>query len=169
MDGDHSLARCQAVTEVVQHTVFSQLRSQGVLLEGMILKPNMVIPGKNCPESATGSVTADAIADATIACLLRTVPAAVPGVAFLSGGQTPIHATERLNAMHVRFEKRFGKRFGKQPPWALTFSFSRALQQTVLAMWAGDEANAQAAQQELLDRAHCNRAARRGAYRAGME
>jgi len=161
MDGDHSLARCRVVTEAVQHAVFAQLHSQRVLLEGIILKPSMIVPGTRSTESAAGSVTAEMIAEATVGCLLRTVPAAVPGVAFLSGGQTPERATERLNAMHVRFKTRL--------PWAVTFSFSRALQQPVLAIWHGAAANAQAAQRALLQRAQCARAARRGTYAPSME
>ncbi|MBA3936705.1 MAG: fructose-bisphosphate aldolase class I [Planctomycetes bacterium] len=152
MDGDHSLARCRTVTETVQHAVFAQLRSQRVLLEGIILKPNMVLPGTDSAES----VTTDMIAEATIGALLRTVPAAVAGVAFLSGGQTPERATVRLNAMHVRYAACL--------PWALTFSFSRALQQPVLEIWRGAADNAQAAQRALLQRALCNHAARRGTY-----
>lgn len=161
MDGDHSLARCREVTETVLHAVFAQLQSQRVLLEGIILKPNMVLPGTRSTESAAGSVSAGMIAEATIGSLLRTVPAAVPGVAFLSGGQTPQQATERLNAMHVHF--------GTRLPWTVTFSFSRALQQPVLDIWHGDAANTQAAQRILQQRAQCNHAARRGAYLPSME
>ena len=161
MDGDHSLARCREVTVTVLHAVFAQLHSQRVLLEGIILKPNMVVPGTRSTESAAGSVSAGMIAEATIGCLWRTVPAAVPGVAFLSGGQTPEQATERLNAMHVHF--------GTRLPWAVTFSFSRALQQPVLAIWRGDAANTEAAQRALQQRAQCNHAARRGTYLPSME
>jgi len=166
MDGDHSLARCRDVTEAVQHAVFAQLRGQGVLLEGIILKPNMVVPGADSPESVSGSVTADMIAQETIDCMLRTVPAAVPGVAFLSGGQTPGQATERLNAMHVRQNL---SQHTRNVPWVLTFSFGRALQEPVLAIWRGDAANAQAAQAALLQRAQHNHEALRGAYLTTME
>jgi hypothetical protein len=139
------------------HTVFNQLYMERVLLEGVILKPNMVLPGL----SSTEQVTVEEIADATIKCLLRAVPAAVPGIAFLSGGQTTGQASSRLNAMN--------KRFKAQLPWALTFSFSRAIQQPALEIWQGKEANVQAAQKALLHRANCNQAARRGEYTSLME
>jgi fructose-bisphosphate aldolase class I len=157
MDGDHSLERCSEVTEEVLRTVFNQLNSQRVLLEGMILKPNMVLPGLDCPKQES----VDEVADATVNCLLRTVPAAVPGVAFLSGGQPSELASARLNAMNVRFKSRM--------PWVLTFSFSRAIQQPALETWSGKDANVSAAQQALVHRAKCNRAARRGEYTAAME
>ena len=127
------------------------------MLEGMILKPNMVLPGLACPQQAS----VDEVADATVKCLLRTVPAAVPGIAFLSGGQSAELASARLNAMNVRFKSR--------APWALAFSFARAIQQPALEIWQGKEANVKAAQQALLHRARCNRAARRGEYTAAME
>lgn len=157
MDGAHSLERCAAVTEEVLHTVFNQLLAQGVLLEGMLLKPNMVLPGMACPIQNT----VEEVADATVTCLLRAVPAAVAGVAFLSGGQSAELASARLNAMHVRFNTRL--------PWPLTFSFSRALQQPALDSWRGDERNVQAAQRALLHRAECNRAALRGEYSSELE
>ena len=157
MDGDHSLERCSEVTEEVLRTVFNQLNSQRVLLEGMILKPNMVLPGLPCPKQEPVHEEADV----TVRCLLRTVPAAVPGVAFLSGGQPSELASARLNAMNVRFKSRM--------PWALTFSFSRAIQQPALETWSGKDANVSAAQQALVHRAKCNRAARRGEYTAAME
>jgi len=128
-----------------------------VLLEGMLLKPNMVLPGKDCPKQEG----VDEVADATLTCLLRTVPAAVPGIAFLSGGQSCDLASARLNAMNVRYRQR--------APWAVTFSFSRAIQEPSLAAWRGEEANVPAAQQALNHRAECNRAARRGEYSAAME
>ena len=103
----------------------------------------------------------DEVADATVKCLLRSVPAAVPGIAFLSGGQSAELASARLNAMNVRYKAR--------APWALAFSFARAIQQPALEIWRGDEANVEAAQQALLHRARCNRAARRGEYTAAME
>ena len=130
---------------------------KGVMLEGMILKPNMVLPGSACPRQED----VDEVADATVKCLLRAVPAAVPGVAFLSGGQSAELASARLNDMNVRFKSRM--------PWALAFSFARAIQQPALEIWRGDEANVPAAQQALLHRARCNRAARRGEYNAAME
>jgi fructose-bisphosphate aldolase, class I len=150
MDGAHSLERCGDVTEEVLRVVFNQLHTQGAMLEGMILKPNMVLPGLACPTQKT----VDEVADASVICLLRTVPAALAGVAFLSGGQAAELASARLSAMHVRFKARL--------PWALTFSFSRAIQQPALEIWRGEEINVPAAQQALLHRARCNCAARRG-------
>ena len=157
MEGEHTLARCGEVTEEVQRTVFSQLYTQGVMLEGMILKPNMVLPGSACPTQET----VDAVAGATVRCLLRAVPAAVPGVAFLSGGQSAELASARLNAMNAGFLSRL--------PWALAFSFARAIQQPAMEIWRGEEAHVLAAQQALYHRARCNRAARRGEYNAAME
>jgi fructose-bisphosphate aldolase class I len=157
MDGEHTLERCLKVTEEALRNVFIQLNCQRVVLEGMILKPNMVLPGLACPQQAS----VDEVADATVQCLLRTVPAAVPGIAFLSGGQSAELASARLNAMNVRFKSR--------APWALAFSFARAIQQPALEIWRGEEANVIAAQQALLHRAKCNRAARRGEYTAAME
>jgi fructose-bisphosphate aldolase class I len=157
MDGGHTLERCRAVTEDVQRTVFSELYTQGVMLEGMILKPNMVLPGLDCPTQET----VEKVADATVGCLLRAVPAAVPGVAFLSGGQSAELASARLNAMNVRFKSRL--------PWAVAFSFSRAIQQPALEIWRGEEAHVPAAQRALYHRTRCNRAARRGEYNAAME
>ena len=157
MDGEHSLDRCREVTEEVLRTVFTQLYTQRVTLEGTILKPNMVLPGLICPKQES----VDEVADATVRCLLRAVPAAVPGIAFLSGGQPSELASARLNAMNIRFKSR--------PPWALAFSFARAIQQTALEIWQGKESNVLAAQQALSHRARCNRAARRGEYNAAME
>ena len=157
MDGEHTMERCREVTEEVLRTVFNQLYTQRVTLEGMILKPNMVLPGLACPRQET----VDEVADATVKCLLRAVPAAVPGIAFLSGGQSGELASARLNAMNVRFRSRL--------PWALAFSFARAIQQPALEIWRGKEANVPAAQQALYHRAMCNRAARRGEYNAAME
>jgi fructose-bisphosphate aldolase, class I len=157
MDGDHTLERCYEVTEKVLQTVFRQLYIQRVMLEGMILKPNMVLPGLTCPTQET----VDEVADATVRCLLRAVPAAVRGIAFLSGGQSGELASARLNAMNVRFQSRL--------PWALAFSFARAIQQPALEIWKGEEANVLSAQQALYHRAKCNRAARRGEYNAAME
>jgi fructose-bisphosphate aldolase class I len=157
MDGAHTLEQCRKVTEETLRNVFIQLNCQRVLLEGMILKPNMVLPGLDCPTQES----VDEVADATVKTLLRTVPAAMPGIAFLSGGQPSELASARLNAMNVRFKSRL--------PWALTFSFSRAIQQPALEIWQGKEANVKAAQQALLHRAKCNHAARRGKYTAAME
>jgi fructose-bisphosphate aldolase class I len=182
MDGDHTLGRCGEVTEEVLRTVFNQLYTQRVMLEGMILKPNMVVPGLTRPpqeeveEVAAGEQQyqvrltdrqqdevgdVDEVADATVRCLLRAVPAAVPGITFLSGGQSAELASARLNAMNVRFKSRL--------PWALAFSFARAIQQPALEIWRGEEAQVLAAQQVLYYRANCNRAARRGEYNAAME
>jgi fructose-bisphosphate aldolase class I len=157
MDGEHTLEQCRKVTEETLRNVFIQLNCQRVLLEGMILKPNMVLPGLDCPKQQS----VDEVADATVKTLLRTVPAAVTGVAFLSGGQPSELASARLNAMNLRFKS--------QMPWALTFSFSRAIQQPALELWSGKESNVKAAQKALLHRARCNRAARRGEYSAAME
>ena len=157
MDGDHTLERCRAATEEVLRTVFIQLNSQRVLLEGMILKPNMVLPGLTCPTQTS----VDEVANITVKSLWRTVPAAVPGIAFLSGGQSAELASARLNAMNLRFNSRL--------PWALAFSFARAIQQPALEIWHGKDTNVPAAQQALLHRAKCNRAARRGEYTAAME
>jgi fructose-bisphosphate aldolase class I len=152
MDGAHTQARCQTVTETVLRSVFDQLALQGVVLEALILKPNMVIAGLACPVQNT----VDEVADATLQCLRRVVPAAVPGIAFLSGGQSGELASGRLNALHLR----------PVTPWPLSFSFARALQHPALDIWAGKEANKVAAQQALLHRARCNVAALKGAYRA---
>jgi fructose-bisphosphate aldolase, class I len=157
MDGAHTLERCSEVTEKVLRNVFNQLYAQGVMLEGLILKPNMVLPGLAC----TKQETVDEVADATVTCFLRSVPAAVPGIAFLSGGQTGELASARLNAMNVRFKSRL--------PWPLTFSFSRALQQPALEIWRGESSRVDAAQFALIHRARCNRAARSGEYNVAME
>jgi fructose-bisphosphate aldolase class I len=140
MDGEHSLERCRKATEEVLQNVFIQLNCQRVLLEAMILKPNMVLPGLACASQES----VDEIADITLQSLLRTVPAAVPGIAFLSGGQSGELASARLNAMNVRFKSR--------RPWALAFSFARAIQQPALEVWRGNETNVEAAQQALLPR-----------------
>jgi len=182
MDGSHTLERCGEVTEEVLRTVFTQLYRQRVMLEGMILKPNMVLPGLTCPpqeevkEVAAGEQQyqvrlidrqqdevkdVDEVADATVRCLVRAVPAAVPGIAFLSGGQSSELASARLNAMNVRFKSHL--------PWPLAFSFARAIQQPALEIWQGKEAHVLAAQHALAHRARCNRAARRGEYTAAME
>jgi fructose-bisphosphate aldolase class I len=157
MVGNHSLERCFEVTAVVLRTVFSQLYAHRVLLEGMLLKPNMVLPGLDC----TTQNTDNEVADATVKCLMRTVPASVPGIVFLSGGQSGKLATSRLNAMNVRFRSRL--------PWALSFSFARAIQQPALEIWHGEECNVLAAQQALYHRAMCNRSARRGEYNSLIE
>jgi fructose-bisphosphate aldolase class I len=157
MDGAHTLQRCREVTEEVLRMVFEQLHEQRVAVEGLILKPNMVLPGWACSRQES----LEEVADTTVRCLLRSVPAAVPGIAFLSGGQPPELASERLNAMNARFKGKL--------PWALTFSFARAIQQPALELWAGEEIHAATAQKALVHRAFCNRAARRGEYSAAME
>ena len=157
MIGDHSLQRCFEVTEKVLRSVFNQLYTQGVNLEGMILKPNMVLPGLTC----TRLESLDDVADATVNCLLQAVPAAVTGITFLSGGQSSELASARLNVMNIRFRSR--------RPWALAFSFARAIQQPALQIWQGQDTNIPEAQQALYHRAKCNQAARRGEYHASME
>jgi fructose-bisphosphate aldolase class I len=157
MDGEHTLDQCCEVTDNVLRTVFSELFAQRIMLEGMILKPNMVVPGLACPKQES----IEEVADATVNCLLRAVPAAVPAIAFLSGGQSAELASARLNAMNVKFNSRL--------PWALAFSFARAIQQPALELWKGQEANVLAAQQALVHRARCNQAARRGEYSQAME
>jgi fructose-bisphosphate aldolase, class I len=157
MDGDHTLQRCREVTEETLHVVFDQLAAQRVLLEGMLLKPNMVLPAL---DSADQSDT-ESIARATVECLLRAVPAAVPGIAFLSGGQSPELASARLDAMNADYAGRL--------PWALAFSYARAIQQPALDAWRGDAANVPEAQRLLAHRAACNRAARRGRYDAARD
>ncbi len=152
MDGDHTLERCAEVTEAALRSVFAQLYEQRVLLEGMILKPNMVLSGADCPVQAG----VEEVADTTVKVLLRAVPAAVPGIAFLSGGQSAEMASVRLNAMNVRWRDK--------APWALTFSFSRAIQQPAMELWKGDASQAAAAQRLLYQRATANGMARRGAY-----
>jgi fructose-bisphosphate aldolase class I len=157
MEGAHTLQRCAEVTEDLLRAVFTQLQAQRVTLEGMILKPAMVLPGSACPVQDS----VDAVAAATVTCLLRAVPAAVPGIAFLSGGQPGELASARLNAMSLAFPA--------GPPWALAFSFARAIQQPALQIWQGQDANVKAAQEALYHRASCNRAARRGEYSAATE
>jgi fructose-bisphosphate aldolase class I len=155
MDGDHSIERCEEVTAGTLARVYSQLQEHRIFLEGTLLKPNMVLAGKGCPRQAG----VPAVAEATLRCLRRTVPAAVPGIVFLSGGQTAEQATEHLNAMNA---------LGRQP-WELSFSFGRALQAPALEAWHGDLANIEAGQNALLHRARCNGAARQGRYSREME
>jgi len=157
MVGEHTLEHCSKVTEEMLRIVFSALSVQRVLLEGMILKPNMVLPGSACSKHEE----IDEVADSTVVCLLRSVPAAIPAIAFLSGGQGAALASAHLNAMNARFKSRL--------PWALAFSFARAIQQPALELWKGQEANVSAAQQALIHRAHCNQAARRGEYSQKLE
>ena len=157
MDGAHTLARCAEVTERALHAVFDALRTQRVLLEGMILKPNMVVPGLKCPTQAG----VDEVADATVQVFRRSVPAAVGGIAFLSGGQSAQDASARLNAMNARHAGSL--------PWPLAFSFARAIQDPAMKAWAGKSENVGAAQKALVERARLNRLARQGRYTAAME
>lgn len=157
MAGDHDLEFCGHLTQTILEAVFRQLATQRVLLEGMILKPNMILAGSSCIDQATP----ERIVAATVRCLLRAVPAAVPGIAFLSGGQSPELASARLDAMNARWRSIL--------PWPLAFSFARAIQQPALALWAGDDGNVGPAQAALLHRARCNRAARRGEYVAATD
>jgi fructose-bisphosphate aldolase class I len=157
MDGDHSMQRCFEVTEEVLRTVFHQLYIQRVIPEQMILKPSMVLPGRDCIKQES----VEQVAEATVTCMLRSVPAAVPGIAFLSGGQPYELASARLNAMNANFKSRI--------PWVLTFSFSRAIQQPALEAWHGRKVNSSIAQQILYHRAKCNGYARRGLYKPEME
>jgi len=156
MDGDHGLGRCAEVTAEILDVVFTHLKTQGVCLEEMLLKPNMVLPGNDHPQA----VSTEQVAEATLSCFRRSVPAAVGGIAFLSGGQTGPEATARLNAMHSAHDPL---------PWPLTFSFGRALQEPALHIWRGDPANTEAAQKALLHRARLDSAARRGIYIPAMK
>jgi fructose-bisphosphate aldolase class I len=151
MDGDHDIEACDLVTEEVLRCVFNELAVQEVELEGMLLKPNMVISGKDCPEQAG----VQEVAERTVHCLKRAVPAAVPGIVFLSGGQSDEVATLHLNAMN---------NLGERPPWKLSFSYGRALQAAPLKAWAGKPENLKAAQAALLERAKANGQATLGAY-----
>jgi len=155
MDGGHSLERCSEVTEQVLIDVFDQLFAHRVALEGMVLKPNMVISGKKAGDRASP----EKVAEATVRVLKRRVPAAVPGIAFLSGGQSPTEATLHLSLMN---------RLGPLP-WSLTFSYGRALQDTALKAWGGTAANFGAGQKEFARRALLNGAATTGRYAPEME
>ena len=155
MDGAHTIERCDVVTSRVLEAVFAELDEHHVAFEGMLLKPNMIIPGKKCERQATSQE----IAEATLRCFYRYVPAAVPGIVFLSGGQSDVEATENLNAMNA---------MGAHP-WQVSFSYGRALQAPVLAAWKGQEANVAVAQQALQQRCHLNGLARDGKYAKSME
>ena len=155
MEGEHTLAECFEVTESVLKGLFHKLYKQRVLLEGIILKPNMVLPGIKCANQNN----TEEIAEATVRCFLRCVPAAVPGIAFLSGGQDGESATERLNLINLKY--------GSKLPWPVTFSFSRALQLPALECWKGKPENTVTAQKILLEKARCNSLARKGRY--GLE
>jgi len=156
LDGDHTMERCFEVTEAVQRAVFDALYKHGVTLEYIVLKPSMVVPGKDAQRKATS----EEIAEKTLAQLRRSVPAAMPGINFLSGGQTPEEATVNLNAMNA---------MAGNAPWQLSFSYGRALQQPVLQAWQGKPENIKAAQTALYKRAKLNGAARYGSYTTEME
>lgn len=155
MDGDHTIQRCAEVTEAVLRAVYAELGRYRVVLEATLLKPNMVLPGADCPDQ----VDDETIAQASLEVFRRTVPAAVPGLVHLSGGQSPEQATARLCALN---------RAGPQP-WQLSYSYGRALQGPVLKAWGGYHANEALAQAELLRRVTLNGAARGGTYTAAME
>jgi len=151
MDGNHDIDRCDRVTALTLNTVFDELFAQDVALEGMILKPNMVISGSDCKTQAG----VDEVAERTVQRLKCSVPAAVPGIMFLSGGQSEEDATQHLNAMNAKFAP---------APWKLSYSYGRALQQSCLKAWQGDAGNVSAAQAVLLERAHANSAACAGTF-----
>ena len=155
MDGDHTLARCEEVTDAVLDSVFGQLFAHRIHLEGMVLKPNMVISGKKCANPAGPQE----VAEATIRCLKRHVPSAVPGIAFLSGGQSEAEAT-----LHLGLMNKLGG-----APWALTFSYGRALQASAIKAWGGKAENVAAGQAALLKRARLNGLAQLGKYEPALE
>ncbi len=157
MDGGHNIDQCREVTEKVLQTVFAELEKRGVALEGMILKPNMVISGLACLVQAS----VEEVADATVTLLVQLVPKNVGGVAFLSGGQSSQLASAHLNAMNLKHKSEL--------PWPLTFSYSRAIQYPALEIWAGTAENIPAAQEALYFRAKLNQSARRGEYNSEME
>ena len=159
MDGAHTIERCEEVTDAVLTEVFQQLAGHRIHLEGMILKPNMVISGKKCPQRATP----EQVAAATVRCLKRHVPSAVPGIAFLSGGQSPAEATLHLSLMNAQANSQ-----GKLP-WQLTFSYGRALQDAALSAWGGKPAGVAAGQSAFGKWARLTGLARSGRYKAGME
>ena len=154
MDGDHTIQRCYEVTELTLNTVFAALYEQQVVFENMVLKPNMVISGMKCAEQAG----VQEVARQTVLCLKRTVPAAVPGIAFLSGGQSDEKASAHLNAMQ-----------NYDSPWALSFSYGRALVASALKTWSGQSGQVEAAQSVLLHRARLNSEASKGSYSEAME
>jgi len=155
MDGDHDIDRCAEVTERVLHSVFHALHLHGVVFEHMLLKPNMVLPAKDCRRAEPGEV-----AEATLRVMRRSVPAAVPSINFLSGGQGPEEATQNLNAINQS---------RGTAPWQLSISYGRALQQPALKAWGGKDENRAAAQAALLKRARLNSLARQGQYQDAME
>jgi len=156
MDGEHSIERCSVVTTDTLHTVFDALMAQRVQLDGMLLKPNMVIPGK---KNSAGKASPEEVAAATVACFRKVVPAAVPGIVFLSGGQSDEEATANLDAIN---------KLGPHP-WQVSFSYGRALQAAALTAWKGDDANAGAGQKAFLHRARMNGLARDGKWTPDAE
>lgn len=156
MDGTHTIERCEAVTEAVLQEVFHALHGHGVVLEQMILKPNMVLSGKSCPSQASAAE----VATATVRVFRRSVPAAMPGICFLSGGQSDEQATANLNAMNA---------MSHQHPWVLSFSYGRALQAPALKAWGGKADNHDQGQQAFLKRARLNGLAVTGQYDTAME
>ena len=156
MDGNHTIERCYEVTLATQRLVFEQLNEQGVALDGMVLKPNMVVSGNDCPEQAD----VQTVAERTLECLKQTVPPQIPGIAFLSGGQSDEEATAHLNAMN---------QMDKDLPWRLTFSYGRALQQAAMQAWNGEPENINRAARVILHRARMNGAATSGTYSPEME
>lgn len=157
IDGDHTIERCYQVTDETLDAVFAKLYTQGVAYDQMILKPSMVISGKSCPQQAT----VEEVAEATVRCLLKNVPATVAGIAFLSGGQTKEKSSAHLNAMN--------KLFGNHLPWPVTFSYARAIQQPALDYWSGKDENVVEAQKRLLERARFNSLASKGEYSSDLE
>ncbi|MDA0747157.1 MAG: fructose-bisphosphate aldolase class I [bacterium] len=155
MEGEHTIERCEQVTETTLRCVFDELLTMRVHLEGIVLKPSMVLAGTDCPVQAG----VEEVAEATVRCFQRTVPSAVPGIAFLSGGQSPELSTAHLSAMNALGDH----------PWELSFSYGRALQDPARAAWKGKVGNVAAAQNVFYHRASCNGAARYGKYSAAME
>nr|WP_244532810.1 class I fructose-bisphosphate aldolase [Geitlerinema sp. PCC 9228] len=157
IDGDHTIERSYEVTNQTLHTVFDQLYRQDIAFDQMILKPSMSIAGKQCPQQSS----VEEVADATVECLRNNVPASVPGVAFLSGGQTNEQAAQHLNIMNAKY--------AQECPWRITFSYARAIQQSALEHWRGDNSKVEEAQKLLLHRAKMNSAASQGKYSLDME
>ena len=155
MDGDHTIERCYEVSEKTFKAVFEELDNEGVHLPGILLKPNMVVSGKDC--EVQGDMKA--VAEMTVKCLKASVPAEVPGIVFLSGGQSETEATEHLNAMNMMGDY----------PWALSFSYGRALQQSALHAWNGDSANLESTYAVFYHRAEMNSKACFGEYSHSLE
>ena len=156
MEGSHTIERCEDVTGSILHAVFHALFEQGVRLEGMLLKPNMVISGKECRRKAS----VEEVAAATLRCLRRHVPATVPGIVFLSGGQSDVLATSHLHAIN---------KLDLPKPWKISFSYGRALQDPAIEAWRGKQQNLKAGQQAFYHRAKCNSAAALGKYTGALE